>query len=239
MSETVKVAVVDDSREDAKQIKGFLERFQTEHDIRIDITVFFASFDFLEKYRGTYDVIFLDIEMPGSNGMEVAREIRTKDEAVGIIFVTSMAQYAIEGYEVNAIDFMVKPVKYFNFSVKLEKAFRFYQSRKQVDLLISNKNGIRRIHASDILYIEKNRDNLLFHTKEESFEERGSIKAIKEKLIGLPFEECISGCLVNLNCVKRVGKDTILLTGSVELPLSRRQKRQFMQEYIDFAGIGG
>jgi DNA-binding LytR/AlgR family response regulator len=150
-----------------------------------------------------------------------------------------MAQYAIEGYEVNAIDFMVKPVGYYNFSLKLEKAFRFYQSRKAPDILISSKDGIRRINVSDILYIEKNRDNVIFHTREEVFEERGSIKAMKEKLAGLPFEECTSGCLVNLNCVKRVGKDSISLTGSVELPLSRRLKRQFTQEYINFVGMEG
>lgn len=233
----MKAAVVDDSREDASRLLEYLEQFQAEHGIQIQITVYYASFDFLEEYHGQYDVVFLDIEMPGSNGMEVAREIRSKDETVGLIFVTSMAQYAIEGYEVNAIDFMVKPVGYYNFSIKLEKALRFHQSRKTPDILISGKNGIRRIRVSDIRYIEKNRDNLTFYTREEVFEERGSIKALKEKLDGLPFEECTSGCLVNLSYVKRVGKDSIFLAEAVELPLSRRQRRTFTQEYIKFVGM--
>lgn len=233
----IKAAVVDDSREDAGQLLAYLEQFQAEHGAEIQTTVYYASFDFLEDYHGQFDVVFLDIEMPGSNGLEAAREIRSKDEAVGLIFVTSMAQYAIEGYEVNAIDFMVKPVGYYNFSLKLEKALRFCQNRKTPDILISSRDGIRRICVSDILYIEKNRDNLIFHTREEVFEERGSIKAMKEKLAGLPFEECTSGCLVNLSCVKRVGKDSVSLTGSVELPLSRRQKRPFTQEYINYVGM--
>lgn len=84
----------------------------------MQIHPYYASVDFLEEYDSTYDIVFLDIEMPGSDGLTTAREIRGKDDAVAIIFITNMAQYAIHGYEVNAIDFMVKPVGYFNFAQK-------------------------------------------------------------------------------------------------------------------------
>lgn len=232
----MKIAVVDDSREDAQHILTYLNQFQAEHNMIFQTTVFHASIDFLEEYHGEYDVIFLDIEMPGSNGLEVAREIRSKDQAVGIIFITSLAQYAIDGYEVQAIDFMVKPVGYYNFSMKLEKAFRFIENHKEQDIIISNKEGILRMAVSDILYIEKERDYLLFYTKKECSRTRGSIKDIKMKLDTLSFAECTSGCLVNLNYVKRVGKDNIILISEKELPLSRRLKKQFTQDYINFMG---
>lgn len=103
MGKMIKIAIVDDQEEDAELLKEYLAKYEEEHSILVQSTVFLASFDFLEKYHGEYDVIFLDIEMPGSNGLEVAREIRSKDDAVGIIFVTSMVPYAINGYEVNAI----------------------------------------------------------------------------------------------------------------------------------------
>lgn len=238
MGEMIKAAVVDDAQEDAQQIMDYLDRFAAEHELVIKKTAFYASFDFLEEYHGEYDVIFLDIEMPGSNGLEAAREIRAKDEAVGIIFVTSMAQYAINGYEVNAIDFMVKPVSYYNFSTKLEKALRFVRSRSARELLLNDKSGIRRVLVSSILYIEKDGNNLIFHTRDGNFQERGSMKSMKEKLEGLPFAECTSGYLVNLAYVKNVGKDTISLGVSVELPLSRRLKRQFSQEYVSYVGGG-
>lgn len=232
----MRIAVVDDSIEDAQRITGYLEQFQTEHNLNFQIKVFYASFDFLEEYHGNYDVIFLDIEMPGSDGLEAAREIRKRDRTVGIIFITSLAQYAIDGYEVQAIDFMVKPVGYYNFSVKLEKAFRFIESRREQDILITNKEGIVRIMVSEILYIEKDRDYLVIHTKDGCFRTRGSIKEIKDKIGMLPFSECTSGCLIHLDYVKRVGKESVVLTSGQELPLSRRQKKQFTQDYINFVG---
>lgn len=232
----MKIAVADDSIEDAQHIVSYLEQFQTEHNQVFQIKVFYSCIDLLEEYHGEYDVIFLDIEMPGSNGLEAAREIRKKDQAVGIIFITSLAQYAIEGYEVQAIDFMVKPVGYYNFSMKLEKAFRFIESHREQDILISNKEGVSRISVSDILYIEKDQDYLMFHTRQGTCQTRGSLKEIKVKLDSLPFSECTSGCLINLNYVKRVGKDNVVLMSSQELPLSRRLKKLFAQDYIHYMG---
>ena len=155
MEKSLRVAIVDDLTEDSQRLADYLEQFQREHNMEIKMDVYNASFEFLEKYHGNYDVIFLDIEMPGSDGLEVAREIRTKDEAVGIIFVT--------------------PVGYYNFAVKLEKAIQFFRKRQTKEILINGKDGIHRIAAAYVYYIEKSRDDLLFHTVQGDFQMRGSI----------------------------------------------------------------
>lgn len=231
------IAVVDDFPKDAQLLVGYLKRFQEEYGVFMQVRAFYSSIDFLEEYDSQYDVIFLDIEMPGSDGLTTAREIRSRDEAVSIIFITNMAQYAIHGYEVNAVDFMVKPVGYFNFSQKLAKAMRFFQKHTPRTVLLSGEDGMVRLPAADIWYVEKDRDHLIYHTKQGTFRKRGTMKAEKEALRGLPFEECTVGCLVNLDMVQRIGKEHVYLR-EIQLPLSRRLKKAFTQSYIDFVGGG-
>lgn len=231
----MRIAVLDDNPSDAQQLLDYLAQYQQERSCSLQVDYYQASLDFLEEYRGGYDVVFLDIEMPGSDGLEVAQEIRSRDEGVGILFITNMAQYAIRGYEVDAVDFMVKPVGYPNFVQKLEKAMRFAKRRNQRFLLLSNKDGLCRVAASEILYIEKDKNYLVYHTRQSAFRELGSMQDAREKLGRLPFSECTSGCLVNLRQVDRIGKDSVLL-GDRALPLSRRMKKRFAQDYIDFVG---
>lgn len=232
----MRIAVLDDSFEDANRLEEYLHQFQKEKNVSFQIRIFHSSFDFLEEYGDGYDLLFLDIEMPGSSGLEVAREIRAKDQTVGIIFVTNMSQYAIEGYEVNALDFVVKPVRYFSFCQKLEKAIQLKNLWKEENLLINTRDGMQRIRTSEIEYIEKEKDFLVYHLLSGQLKERGSIKAVKERLAGKSFSECTGGYLVNLSCVKRIGKDTIVLLSDRELPLSRRLKKQFTEEFIRYMG---
>lgn len=233
----MKVAVLDDTREDAERLLNYINQFQKEQECLIETDIYHASLDFLEEYHSQYDVIFLDIEMPGEDGLKVAHEIRQKDIAVGIIFVTNIAQYAIHGYEVNAIDFIVKPVGYFLFAEKLEKAMRFAKRRKKHDIVVNDEEGIYRIPIEEVFYIKKDRNDLIYFTSQGELRERGTIRMMKEKLTGLAFEECNSGCLVNLSQVRYIGKD-IVLAGSFSVPLSRRMKKQFTQSYIDYLGGG-
>lgn len=233
----MKVAVLDDTREDAQRLLEYISQFQEKQNCLIQTDIYYASMDFLEEYHSQYDVIFLDIEMPGEDGLKVAHEIRQKDIAVGIIFVTNIAQYAIHGYEVNAIDFIVKPVGYFLFAEKLEKAIRFAKRRKKHDIVVNDDEGIYRIPIEEVFYIKKDRNDLIYFTSQGELRERGTIRMMKEKLIGLAFEECNSGCLVNLSQVRYIGKD-IVQVGNFSVPLSRRIKKQFTQSYIDYLGGG-
>ncbi|MCB6286255.1 LytR/AlgR family response regulator transcription factor [[Clostridium] scindens] len=231
----MKVAVIDDMQEDRSRLLAYINKFQTEYGEDIQADCYQASLDFLEEYHNQYDVVFLDIEMPGSDGIEVAHEIRQKDSEVGIIFVTNMAQYAIQGYEVNAIDFIVKPVGYYVFAEKLEKAIRIHQRQISRDLLLHKEDEIYRIPIKDIYYVEKDRDYLVFHTTKGDFRERGTLKMLKSKLEEAAFSECTHGCLVNVLKVTRIGKEDISIN-DIMLPLSRRMKKQFTQDYLDYMG---
>lgn len=231
----MKAAIVDNEIKDRETLSEYMMRYQKENGITIHTDIFSGSFEFLEKFRADYDIIFLDIEMPGMDGLETAHEIRRSDQSAGIIFVTNMAQYAIRGYEVNAIDFMVKPVNYYNFADKIERAITFSSKRAKKYIVLKNGEEIIKIPLSDLTFVEKDGNHLVFHTENGEFRERGSMQGLKEKLDRDTFAECISGCMVNLAYVEKLGKDTVLAAG-IELPMSRRLKKEFIQKFMDYVG---
>ena len=118
------IAIVEDERTFSEQLQEFLKEYQEEKNIKFKISVFKDGAEILEEYKQIYDIILLDIEMPEINGMETARRIRKTDAEVVLMFITNMASYAIHGYEVGALDFIMKPLTYYTFSVKLTRALR-------------------------------------------------------------------------------------------------------------------
>lgn len=233
----VRVGLVDDDREHTELLRAYLARYGQETDAQFQVEAFWDGLSFVEDYDGSLDIVFLDIEMPHMDGMTAARLIRERDASLAIVFITNMAQYAVHGYEVDAVDFMVKPVGYFNFARKLERAMRFLRRRTQRTILLTDEDGVVRLSASDVWYVEKDRDHLVYHTGQGVFRKRGTMKAEREVFQGLPFEECTSGCLVNLERVQRIGREHVYLKGE-RLPLSRRMKKDFTRNYIDYVGGG-
>lgn len=233
----IRIAIAEDDSICAELLEQYLDRMGQETGRTFRVTRYGTGEDLLEQYKGQFDLILMDIEMPYLDGMKTAEQIRRQDQAVAIIFVTNMAQYAIRGYEVNAVDFMLKPVSYFNFAEKLERALRFSQRRGWRDILLSGEDGVVRFSASELQYVEKDRDYLLYHTDGGVYCKRGTMKSVREELAGLPFEECTVGCLVNLERVRRIWKESVYLQDA-QLPLSRRLKKKFTQSYIDYVGGG-
>lgn len=231
----MKAGIIDDTLEDIQVLKQYLEQYSKETNSLIEIRTFHSSIEFLECYQNDFDILFLDIEMPGTDGIETAKEIREKDSEVAIIFVTNMIQYAIRGYEVNAIDFMVKPVEYFNFTLKLEKAIHIVNQRVNQSLLIGSASDYRKIPIAEIMYIEKEKNYLAYHTTKGVFRERGTMTELRDKLSPFFFSESMTGCMVNLGFVDQVWKDEVYI-GEDRLPISRRMKKQFVQDYVDYMG---
>ena len=233
----INICIVDDNPNDSELLYNYLMKYSKEYGKKLDVKIYNSPIEFLENDNCTSDLLLLDVEMPGMDGLSTAREIRLKDQRIAIIFVTNMAQYAINGYEVNASDFIVKPVQYKSFVQKLEKALDWSLKRKTHNMLLNGSNGVHRVDSSDIYTITKDKNYLIFDTKRGVYKERGTISDATDKISKSGCSEsfaCISaGCLVNLEHVSSIGKDTVTVNGNV-LALSRRMHKDFMEAFVNW-----
>ncbi|MDO5349149.1 MAG: LytTR family DNA-binding domain-containing protein [Lachnospiraceae bacterium] len=233
----IRIGLVDDDLGHLQLMKTFIKRYEKEEGASFQIEEFRNGLNFVEDYNGTLDVVFLDIEMPHMDGMTAAKQIREKDQALGIVFVTNMAQYAIRGYEVNAIDFIVKPVSYYVFADKLRKAIGFSRRNAEKDFVIQTEDSVFKVPCSKIVYVEKDKNYLVFHTKKGDYRARGTMASMEERLKDEGFSKCISGCLLNLRFVTGIDKDTVWV-GDTPLPISRQRKKEFKEDFMRYLGGG-
>lgn len=231
----VRVAIVEDEVAYAQQLEQYLEQYASEHDLTIRISHFEDGLFFIEDYRPEWDIIFLDIRMAHMDGMETARRIRDQDGSVILIFITSMAQYAIRGYEVDAQDFILKPVNYSQLSLRLDKAVRLLHRDTQKYLILPFEDRKERVPVSDILYIEVQNHNVRVVTPKRAYLLRGTLQEMEEQLADCHFSRCNHCYLVNLQNVTSLLKDSVMV-GEHELAVSRPKKKQFMQDLSDYLG---
>lgn len=228
----IRIAVVEDEELYQKQLIEYIQQYQKEKELPIDIVTFSDGDEFINKYTAQFDIILLDIQMPLMDGMSAAEEIRKVDSKVIIIFITNMAQYAIKGYAVDALDYVLKPITYFAFSERLEKAIERLNNRKTHYLTIKVKSGYTRLEISDIYYIESQGHKLLLFTKNGEIESSGAIKDLENELTNYRFFRIHRGYLVNLNYVEGVN-DSYAKVHENELPISRAKRKSFMNALVN------
>ena len=233
----MKIAIVEDDLSNASSLISHLDRFSKEHGIVIDHTHFENGMDFLTPYNACWDVIFLDIEMPLINGIETAKQIRKYDPDVLIIFITYMAQYAIEGYSVQALDYILKPVSYYPFSMKMEQVLQIISSRQNEFLIISNQSGKNRLPLNHLKYVEVKDHTLYYYTTNDCFCSTSypSLSKLAKKLSSKGFTRCHQGYLVNLEFVNKFEKTSVQI-GEDILPLSRTYYKSFTQALLNYWG---
>lgn len=232
----MRIAIVEDQDKSAELLLDYIQRYEREKDCRFETIRFTDGLSFISDYKADIDVIFMDIEMPHLDGMAAAQKLRELDENVCLIFVTNLASYAIKGYEVSAMDFMVKPVRYFSFAMKLDRAIRIRNRCAKAEMVLPSKNDPKRLSLDDILYIEVKNHTLIYHTVDSrTATVRGTMSGVEKQLSSQGFARCSNSYLVNLSKVFSVQKNTVVLIKE-ELPISRTQKAEFMRALAEFVG---
>lgn len=230
----IKIALVEDNEDCVKHFKELTARLTKERNEEINLFRFSDGLEFLESYQGEYDMIFLDIEMPHIDGLQVAKKLREVDAVVPLIFVTVMAQLAIKGYEVNAMDFIVKPIAYQNFKMKVEKAFAARHKDKSVVIQLFDNEGTRQyIDSAEIEYVESIGHRCEFHTARGTFHRYISVSKLEKDLAGCKFLRSANSFLLNSGYIRMIKNDSVVMRGGATFPISRARKKKFLDLFAE------
>ena len=231
----IKIAIVEDEQLYAKQLHEYLRKYEKENGEAIEVTIYSDGDQIVEKYQSQYDIILMDIEMKFMDGMSAAEEIRKLDTEVVIIFITNMTQYAIRGYAVDALDYVLKPVSYFALSQRLNRAIGRMRKRESKMIMVNMKGGIVRLNIANIYYIESQGHTLILHTILGDYETSGTMKEMESKLLGMNFCRGNKGYLINLQHVDGIS-DGCAIVKDEKLILSRARKKEFMEALTKYWG---
>ncbi len=232
------VAIVEDEIDAARRLEACLARYSQDHpDVRFDVTVFSEPTGFLDAYRPVWDIVFMDIEMPNMDGMSAARRLRVLDEQVILIFVTNMAQFAAKGYEVDALDYVIKPFSYNDFERKLRRAVAI-RGEESASVMIMQRARTQRVLLRDIEYIEVKNHNLLYHTERGVLTGTGTLQDVEDKLRDRGFLRCNKAFVVNGRHIVAVKGNELTLSGGENVTIGRAYKKTFMEALAASMGDG-
>ncbi|MCH3967394.1 MAG: LytTR family DNA-binding domain-containing protein [Atopobiaceae bacterium] len=231
------ILVVEDDPTESKRLSGYIARYASEHGEGLSVTCYDTAVDLVSQER-TFDLVFLDIGLPGISGMEAAHLLRAYDQVTPIIFVTDLAQYAVKGYEVDALDFMVKPVSYYAFSMRMDKAMRHIKRSARRSIALTMPDGLRTVPVDDLVSVEITNHTLVYHVsgEPEPLRVRGSLAAVEKDLEGGPFVRISNSCLANMNHVATVHGGDLTMSDGTQLFCSRSKKRAALETIANYLG---
>lgn len=234
------IAIVEDEDLAAQALIDHIKQYEAQTGQRFQIFRFVNGADFLEDYRAVYAVVFLDVQMPKMNGLETALQLRRCDKNASIIFITNLVQYALKGYEVDAVSYLIKPVSYYDFSMKFKKALDIYLLNEDRSFTVNTPGGLCRISTDKLMYVEIMNHRLFYHLIDDVIEMTGVLSGVEQQLNRFGFLRCNKCYLVNPKFIVKVKSSTVQV-GDNLLQISRPRRAAFLAELANwYAGsVGG
>lgn len=230
------IAICDDEKEFVTYLTELVNRYAAETGEEIKVSAFYDGMELTTHYDTTIDLIFLDIQMKMVNGLRTAERIRQMDEKVGIIFLTTLTQCALEGYKYQAANYIIKPMKYARMKAEIEQWRRRSRKLDSPAIVVANDSGKYKIFLNTLQYVETFNRNLLLHTEQENIICYRSMKELEQELAPHGFVRCHTSYIVNLFFVKGVKKLEITLVTGETIPISQPKRRQFMEQLVEYWG---
>lgn len=242
----MKIAVVEDENVHAVMMVRLLKEWFKGSDIKSEILVFSSAESFLFEWENNkvWDVLFIDIQMPGINGIELAKSIRKESKNLAIVFVTGITDYMQDGYEVEAMHYIVKPVDSAKVSYCMERASEIFNSEKKKNIVLLEAEDITggvesgqvilRLSPEDIFFMEASAHNTEIHTRDKLYRIREGIGLTGKRFSQDMFVLCHRSFIVNLMYVSSIGKSEVTLDDGRKVPMSKRCAGAVRESFIKF-----
>ena len=233
---TFQIAICDDSSFDAEALSSYILELKSQ-GIFPEISKYGSGPELLEEYKKgrRFHCVILDMLMVPMDGISTAKEIRSFDFYVPILIVTSTAQFALEGYQVNAWRYLVKPVDKELFLRELVAIYREESFEKPNCYVVRNETGIHRIRYSDIVYFESDLHTIRLRTMKEEYTFRGSISEIEERMAPYFFFRVHKSYVVNLGHIKTIAKSSLLMENGDSVFLSKHRSAKLYEALLNYA----
>lgn len=232
----IRVVVCDDAKIVTDTMEKILLQYSEEIFEEIRIFKYHSGDELINNYIDNYDIIFLDIKMPGLSGIDVAEKIRERDNKVTLIFLTSLLNKALDGYNVGALNYIIKPISYKRLKIELDRWRSEIRDKNKPFITVKNDKGKYKIFLESISYIETYNRNLLIHTEKDNIVCYRKLRDMESGLIKYNFSRCHSSYLINLLYVERIEKFEMELITGDKIPISQLKKKQFMKDLASYWG---
>ena len=229
------IAIVDDELAERERLKACLAYVEEQEGVSFSVQEYESADQFLMMFEQQYDIVFMDIQFAGGmDGMSAARRLRKADPSVLLIFVTNLAQMALHGYEVDALDFVVKPLDPYAFHLKMQRALGRVSSRKKSTIEVRDKGSTVYLDTHRIRYLEVNGHYVIYHTRGGSYTEYISMAAAEKKLNDPAFFRCDRGLIINMRMLTKIEGDTCVVDGEtlIVAHILRNELKRALANYL-------
>lgn len=229
----LRIAIVEDDASQAKRLEELLRRYGAEHKQALNLQMYNDGSQIISPYTANHDIILMDIQMPETSGIEAAREIRKLDSEVVIIFITNVSHYAMEGYKVDALDYVLKPIDYFPLVQRIDRAVSRMKRHTGGYLTIKERSGVKKIPVENIVYVEVQDHYSIIHLADSEVRTKESLSSIEKRMDDPRFFRSHKWFVINLEYVDQVHNLDVVV-GSRTLQVSRSRRKNLLDKLNDY-----
>ncbi len=226
------IAIIDDNRQERQALEEYVEHYLNEKNTAFLIHRYDCGVEFIRS-RTVYDIVFMELQLSDMDGLDAARFLRIVNKNAKLVFVTHMAHLAIRGYEVSAVDFVVKPAEQSTIDRVMDKVLEDMEKRRGEYITLKTQNGVIALLTSSIYYVEVYDHDLVYHTDQGDHRVRGQLGKVREKLNDPAFVQCSRSYLVNMHHVQSVHSDYLMVNGD-KIQIAKSHHKEIKERFLHY-----